>query len=496
MREAERQRDAAVLESRRADAQVAFQEVLLSEVGDRPVTMREILDAGRSVLERQSADDPSLRTSLLLQLADMYGSLHDTETRATLLGRAESLAVAGSAPELLPEVGCQTADNLRLEGRYEEAWRKLDESLDLLRATSPRDPQVEVACLLAHSHLASEAGSTGGRTEEAIPAARRGLAIRDSLGQTVDTTYAGLLSVLADGLQQAGEEREASGILRRAIALMDSVGRGGTIDRSILRHNLALSLVKIGEIDDAEAIFQEVLRIVQQADPSGWIAWQPLVHYAETALTQAHPDSALKYFQIIVTQAVRDTSLYWEGRGSFGTARALVQLGRLAEARRAKDRLEEIIALHPQVKRTDDQVPDGRTLDGWLALAEGDTAAAKSAFMASLRANGYFEGERRRQLRPVVLLVGECTLALGQEREALEWARQALAIAAVDSLAHARSAAVGEARLLEARALLESGDSNGARAAAHRAWSALRVGAGPQHPQTRAAETLVRSLRS
>jgi hypothetical protein len=50
--------------------------------------------------------------------------------------------------------------------------------------------------------------------------------------------------------------------------------------------------------------------------------------------------------------------------------------------------------------------------------------------------------------------------------------------------------------LLEARALLESGDSNGARAAAHRAWSALRVGAGPQHPQTRAAETLVRSLRS
>jgi len=56
-------------------------------------------------------------------------------------------------------------------------------------------------------------------------------------------------------------------------------------------------------------------------------------------------------------------------------------------------------------------------------------------------------------------------------------------MAVVDSLADLRSAYVGEARLIEARALLAGADTAGARAAIGRALPALRYGAGAEHPR-------------
>jgi serine/threonine-protein kinase len=488
MREARFQRDEAIRESRRADAQVEFQNLLMSEVGDQPITMRQVLDTGRVLLERHSAGDPRFLTTMLLQLSTSYAELAETRVRGTLLARAESLALAGRDAERLSEIRCHMADNLRMEGRYEDAWRMLDGADSLLRQA--RDPVSQVECLSVRSLLADETG----RPEESITAARHAIAIRDSLGRTRDMVYLGLLSNLAMALDDAGRWREAVAQYQHAIAAMDSSARGGTLTRSIMRHNLGVTLVELGETAEAERIFREVLERSARSDQTGRINWQPVIHYAETALTQGHADSSRKYFGMVVAQAVRDTSLYWEGRGLFGLARADVRLGRLAEARRAKARLEQIIAIYPKVRNTDDQVPDGQVLAGWLAMAEGDAAAAKTAFLGALKANGYFEGKRKKRLRPVAVLAAESALSLGQIEEALRWAREALAIAAVDSLTVSRSGAVGEARLIEAEALLASGDSAAGRAAAAEALAALRFGAGAEHPRTRQAEGLAAAI--
>ena len=250
------------------------------------------------------------------------------------------------------------------------------------------------------------------------------------------------------------------------------------------------ALFDLGEHDDAERIFHEVLLRAAASEPSGRVLWQPTVHYAELALTQDHADSAAKYFAAIVAQAVRDTNLYWEGRGLFGLARSEIRLGRLPEARRAKRRLEEIIVAYPHVQDTDDQLPEGRVLDGWLALAAGDPGRARGAFVEVLRAYGFFEGKRRHFLRPVALLAAESALGAGNADEALGLARMAEAVADLDSLTGSRSARVGEARLIEARALLARGDSVAAQTAVERARLALRTGAGRDHPRTREADAL------
>ena len=488
MREARFQRDAALRESRRADAQVEFQNLLLSEVGDRPITMRQVLDAGRELLEREHAGDPRFEGGILLQLAGSYAELGDTKARASLLARAEALALAGHGADRLPEIRCQQADNLRMEGSYAEAWRVLAAADSLL--VPGREPTNVVACLAVRADLATETG----RDAEGIAAARRAIAIKDSLGERRDIAYLGLLNSLASALEGEGHPREAVAVFGRAIAAMDSSGRGGMLSRSILRHNLALALGNLGETAEAERVLHEVLERAARGDQSGRINWQPVVHYAEAALTQDHPDSAAKYFTAIVAQAVRDTNLYWEGRGLYGLARAQIRLGRLADARRAKARLERIIVSYPHVQDTDDVIPDGRVLDGWLALAQGNVSSARAAFTEALRSHGFFEGKLRARLRPVAVMAAECNLLLGKTEEALELAGEARAVADLDSLTGARSAKVGEARLLEARAFLTRGDTAAGLAALERARAELHVGAGREHPRTREADALAASF--
>jgi len=89
---------------------------------------------------------------------------------------------------------------------------------------------------------------------------------------------------------------------------------------------------------------------------------------------------------------------------------------------------------------------------------------------------------------------GEWRLAGGDARGADSLARLARGVAAIDSTALARSALVGRAELLRARALRAQRDLPGARQAAARATIALANGYGEGNAWTRVARLLVDSL--
>jgi serine/threonine-protein kinase len=488
MQEARRQRDFAVAERERADAQVEFQNLLLSEVGDEPLTLRQLLDRGHAVVERQHGGTPHVLVPLLAQLASSYAELGESKVRGRLLARAESLAVAGNLASQLPGVRCQMADNLRTEGKYDEAWSLLSQA-ELQQRQHP-DPVVEAECLAVHSGLSAETGTD----DRSVETASRAIAIMDSLGRTRELFYLTLLSGHARALEHENRFRESIEAYHRVIGVMDSTGRGGTLDRMVMLHNLGVAFERVGETAAAERAFREVLDRTTTGAGSTSIPWQPLIHYAETALTQGRADTALKYFRIVVAQALPDTSLFWEGRGRFGAARAEARLGLLDDARRSRARLEAIILAYPKVLFTDDKIPDGGVIEGAIAVASGDHAAASAAFTDVLRRKEFFEGKRLAKLRSVALAAAESELALGRIDASLALIRKAHAIAAVDSIAEEQSAYVGESRLLEARALLARGDSAGARAALGAAVRALRNGAGIDHPQTKQAVALATAV--
>ncbi|MEO8295005.1 MAG: tetratricopeptide repeat protein, partial [Gemmatimonadota bacterium] len=487
MREAERQRDVAVNESRRADAQVEFQHVLLSEIGEKPMTMLEILNAGRRVLETQYAGDDRLMIQLLVQLAMAYDDLHDDQNGWPLIYRAESLAVRLQSMGDLAQVRCEIANKLRLQGKYGEAWTML-ESTDSLVEREGTPGQI-VDCLGIRAFLASETG----KSEESFSAARRAIAIKDSLHETSDANYMNLSDDFATGLSGIGRKREAIEVWQHLIAAMDRSGRGGVLSRAVMRHNMALVLTKMGKTAEAESIFHEAMEVASRTEAEGEINNQPAIHYAETALTQGHTDSAFRYFKMIAEHAVRDSSMYWEGRGLYGLARAEIALGLVREARQAKLRLEQIIARYPHVQDTDDVVPEGETLDGLLALRVGDYTGATASFKAALAGYG-FPAKGADRLGVVVMLASRSALLSGKPDESLELARQALSIASVDSLTDRESTRVGEARLLEAKALLAEGDTAAARRSVALARESLRAGAGANHPLTREAEELSKQL--
>ena len=486
MREAQRQRDAAVEQTRRATAQNQFQSLLMSQLGDQPLTITEILDRAREAMELEYAKDPKLHASMLLEISTHYGQIGADAVRAQLLARAESVAiVAGSTGDLI-EIRCNLADYFRTQGEYDRSWAMHDSAAASL-VTNP-DPVAEVGCLQARGRLAHETH----RGDEAVRSIQRAIAIQDSLGET-GPLFVEMLIELAGALDAQGRLREAITTFDRVLATLDSSGRGDEFNRHITLHNKALTLMKLGESREAERALHEV--IAEAAlDPSGRIHPQPLVHYAEAALQQGYADSAAKYFRQLYDQAVADTNRFWQGRGAFGLARAQVRQGRLDEARRTAASFARISENFPHLRHTDDEVPDPRVLDGLIALAAGDTAAADARFAGFLRASREIEEIRKDQLRPTLLLAAETALALGRPDSALRLAREALEVAAVDSLARARSARVGEARLIEGRALQVLGETGGARTALEAARRALTYGAGPDFIRTREAEAALQEV--
>ncbi|HET7622147.1 MAG TPA: serine/threonine-protein kinase [Gemmatimonadaceae bacterium] len=489
MRVARSERDAAVFARKRANAQVEFQTLLMSQVGDGPITMREILERSRRALERQYGADPRFLASLLAQLSERYAELGDSKVRGSLLVRADSLAVASGDHDVLTQVRCYAADNLRTEGLYPEAEHAMERADSMV--DSRTDPRVKASCLQVLADLDNEAGP-GGR---ALPAIRRAIAIRDSLGDTRDMGYVGMISTLAYSLDRGGRPRAAVPIFARAAAILDSTGRGETIARAIVDHDMAGTYMELGETASAERLFHESLARVMRSDPAGQLPTQPLIHYAHAALFDEHVDSAEKYFSILARQSRAANNSYWEGRALFGLARAQLRLGHGVDARRSIARFEQI-ERQGRIGSVDDEITDGRILDAWLALARSDTATAHKLATEVLKDNGYFDGKRRKIFRSAMILAAESALALGDARGALQYAQSAGEIATSDSLCATRSAFVGEARLMEGRARLALGDSSAARADFQHALGALRYGAGADHPFTIEAERLLALVES
>jgi tetratricopeptide (TPR) repeat protein len=489
MREARRQRDAALVARRRADAQAEFGLMLMSQLGSKPMTAREILDRARVGLDHQYVTDSGFIVSALVQLSGMYAELGDNhKIRAALLRRADSIATAAHDTTGMIQVQCNTGDDLRTQGKYEEAERVLLKAQSDLKRTP--DAYLDVECLFDYASLQNERD----RPEKSAPAIHRAIAIRDSLGQTHDIFYVGLLDLLGYTLDRQNRIREAIVVANHAVTLLDTIGRGQTTSSAILRHNLGVTYNRLGEVATAESVLFDVLSRLRESDPTGRLPEQPLIHYAHAALYQGDLDSARKYFSLLHDRGIADHNTYWQARALFGLSQAELQAGRVADAKRSIESFRKLSGL-PDLSHSDDQVVDINTLDALAALSAGDTVKANALLQKTLTKYGYYKGRHGAILHSTLMLAARTELALGHADSALAMADSALRIATRDSLSATRSARVGEVQLLRARVQLWKGDTVAARTNARRAMVALRSGGGANNPRTKEAEAFVARLR-
>ena len=481
-REARRQRDAAVYAQQQADAEVEFEHLLLAGIGTGRVTMREILDQGTVLLSREYTREPRVAANIALTLGRRYGNLGLRDREIAMFIRAESLAVAGGAPNVLLLSRCNRALALQQQDHGAQAAALLDSIRLPLAAAAPVDA---ARCLQSIAELEIRAG----RFDSAAAIGKRSVGIMDSLGRQTGTSYVDALSTVANALENLNRGREALAIYERIAAVLDSTGRDKTIDRNVIRNNIGIAYADLGEMTTALPILQQTVEEFLGTNTSGYVHPAILINYCRTALYLRELDSAGTWYERLFRESVPSNDPAMED-GAYGMAEVELARGRLTEA-------EHWIAEEKRVsaRLSSPRPVNGLILDAALMHARGHPAAALPMYRQALHLMGYDDGKRRLQMRAPLIRAAEAALDANAPGEALGYARAAREVVRPDSLAETRSAYVGEARLMEGRALLAMGDTAGARASLARAVVALRTGAGAGYPRTREAESALGELR-
>jgi serine/threonine-protein kinase len=478
MVEARKQRDEAVFQARRGKAQMEFQTLLLSSLGPKPLTAREILDRGRVLLEREWIGEPRFTSGITLNLASHYRQLGDNQKEAELLARAESLALHAGAADMLVPVRCAQVSNIHHRDSTARALALLDRTRSLFSGADRSDV---AGCLLVEADIAYFTD----RADTAVILGRRALGLLDSLGDTTGMQYIGALNSLANALENSGRGREAIMAYERINDVLDRSGRRESVFHSVITNNIGIALSNLGEMNAAEPVLRGTVEEFQRSDPTGFVHPAILVNYNRTMLFLRKLDTAGFWYDRMVSQAAAQRDVEMQQTGHYGLALVEAMRGRLSEAARHAEQAKRFGATLAQPR-----FADNLTLAGVIATARGNPTAGLASLEAALRHRGYYEGKRTYPMRAELVFAAEAALASSNAKKAIEYARAARDVADVDSLTGTRSAYVGEAALLESRGLLLDGDSVAARHQARMAQTALTFGAGAEHPRTLEAASL------
>ncbi len=478
MRVAQQQRDAALMEAKRQRALTEVQHVLAGDSrgpGGRLLTLTERIELAEQLLARRFRTEPWLVAETSAELASRLYEIGDREAERRMLERARKMALSADLPAQLAEIDCWLANSLTYDEFLDSARSIMTEAQ---RALARVPIEATATCLSAQGHLLV----VEGKADSAIEVLKRGVELAHTGWTRTGLTRLLMLNNLASALRAAGRTREATVHQRTIVSELDTTGYRGTDILSNAFGFLSSSLFELGELAAVESALDELMRnqqAVHGADSNGMLNFL----MGLTKLRLGELDSA----DVWLTRALRDTT---EGAGGLQVylPPALTQLhleqGRLTEARTAFQTL-------PTGTMT--RRGNAAWFGAWLRYLNGDRMGALKLLEDSLRTLKGNDDPPPPLAMPYVF-AAEWRLENGDARAADSLALLAHTAAAVDSLALQRSAYVGRAELVRARARLALNDRNTARAASDRAVRALANGYGPTNRYTRAARALRDSL--
>ena len=478
LREARKQRDAAIAESRRRAAMSDVQSVLAGDsrgAGGRTLSALERIELAARVLQRKYRNEPAVVVEVMVDLSNRLFDMSDTKGHGQVLARALAIARGADLPEQVALVHCLRALSYIFDEQLDSARAVLGQA----RAEWARVPSgsrdVDVQCLNSEGQLLAATGFP----DSAVGLLRKAVALSGRSGpQTLSS-----LNNLAIALRAAGQTREATRQQQRILLELDSTGYAETDIYPTVLAFLSAAMAELGEFRAFDSIAHTYVRRLEAVRGAGVIDAEVATVYGLNKLRRGDLDSA----SVWLGAAARDTAaggLVQAGWLPPAMTQLLVEQGRIAEARQAATRLPSD---SPNRRAT------GVLLRARIRRAEGDAVGAWTALDSALRADVKVP-KPAPYLVYGILTAADWRWAGGHGREADSLARLAIAASAVDSLALSRSAHVGRAQLIRARVAAAAGDRAGALRAADRAVPALANGYGPEYRLAREARTLRDSL--
>ena len=480
MREARQQRDAARYDARRSQAAADVQSVILSDSrrpDGRPLDTVELIELAQRMIMRKFRDEPRLAIDLLADLSGRFYEIGERGRQRQVLGDARSMALAAGLPSSLATVDCLRVYSLAYDDRVDSAHVELDEAWSALARTREPDPAARLTCLDAEGVLLVAEN----RPDSGVAVLRR--AVLATEGPQGDPIRLQALNDLAGALRAVDQPREAAIYQRQIVMELDSTGFAGTDILSNVATFLASSLGELGELSELDSLTRRLVREREEILGPGGEGSILAFLYGWGKLRLGQLDSA----DLWIRRSMRDTT---QGAGgiSWYLPPALTQL------RLEQHRLDEAERAYRDLPTgTYQRRLNAMWLGAWLRREQGDPLAGRS-LEDSLRVLAV-DGARPALSQPL-LTAAEWRLLEGDAAAADSLALLARSAAAVDSLALARSAWVGLAELIRARARLALGDTAGARDAAGRAVPALENAFGASSERVNAARGLRDSLRT
>ena len=490
MREAEQQRNAAVLEKKNAQAEARFVTMMLGSVGEggKPMSMLQILDQGLLLLEKQFADDPRFVVHKLINMSGRFMDTGATDKEYAALVKAEQMARKIGDAALLAEVQCDTVETEIALGHLAPAAARLADGLQALSRVTQPDIRLQVECQNAAAKLAMGQGDT--RRAFDIVKSNVARIEADATPRVMQyMVYTSQLSLLSSLYSDLGDETAAFAVTIKNLRVLEQNGQGKTEAANANRYKLAFSLLRFGEIRQALSAMAALIGRAAPDDAALNVSARYSMLYGLLLARMGETATAFAWLDRAIKDSVANGSLGFEVLSRLNRTSMLVDAQRLKDAHTELERIGARSKGHElSLNRPLAVLP---LIEGNLQLAEGDLPRA-SATLAPLLTKVV------RPLGPgsdpldqrALLLAARIAFAAARLDDAASVAKDALELARLKARRPQDSADVGEAAMLQARIMLKRGDSSGASAAAAVAAESFTNSLGTRHVLTREAEAL------
>ena len=487
--EARKQRDLAIYNQQRVQATNEFLSLLLSEVGSdgKPLTLVDLLDRGVEMLDRQFGADQRFVARTLYHVSIYYGTLGRVDRQLDLLGRAEAIARDRQDHDALAIALCAQSRAVMMNDP-DAAARQFDEGGAALGEA--RDPSLDARqeCARAEAQLLEASGDR----DAALVVLEGALAELDASATPSGAARSVLLNDLSEQYYKLDRVDEALAMNAELLETLDRIGRGGTLDKVIYLLNRAAILSRMGEVLEASTAQEAALARVEQIESAGPVLIGARGHYANSLLRLARYDEALALFTSSGEAAVASGNARWIANYDLMRGITLVRLGRGPEAREFLDAAEAILLeTAGSHERLLDEIALARAR---LALSEGDVDTAAGAVQAILERAGYPAKKDQPGLSSLLWTAAQVALRADDAESAERYANDGYEAAARVARDPAKSADVGQALVLRAKARRAQGNLSGAVEDLERGIASLSRGFGELHPETLEARALLSDL--
>jgi len=226
MQSARAQRDRALEEAKRANAQADLTQYILDDKLSRlsPDAESQRLDRARQFLAARFRDEPLLAARLLIDVSGRYIDIGDFRTAADVALEAETIGHRLDDADILGQLACIRTEDLAIARDFTAARAQLAQGLAQMRRLNPIPPGIEAECATAEAFVVQAEGDFA----RAIDRLRTTVADLDRAGMHGASRYLATSNDLARALAIAGQYREAWEISSGNVALASEMGRTDT----------------------------------------------------------------------------------------------------------------------------------------------------------------------------------------------------------------------------------------------------------------------------